>query len=113
MQSNIYRRLIEEHFAVGSLGSVHCNTSYKVVVMIREALMKKAASSITQTSKEANQVDARNYKNTNAGLAKIRYIAGWCTVKIKTENIKIMKRNLYNVAKKDYVAQKHRVVQYL
>lgn len=83
IQSDKYRQSIEQLFSVTSLSSTHCNTAFRLVVAIREAVMRKAASGIMHIAKETAEGDVRSYKNTAAGLGKIRYIAGWCVVKIK------------------------------
>ena len=59
--------------------------------------------SLEQVVNKASRDGGRSFKTSEAGKAKVRYIAGWCVASLKHHKKSYVKRNLYSVHSREKV----------
>lgn len=92
--TEVYKILVAKMFSRIDITSRHFRAAYSIVEELRKRVIQERTREIIQKTKDSI-AEGKQFKSSNAGRAKIRYIAGWCVASLKNNKRKYVKRNLY------------------
>jgi hypothetical protein len=91
-----YKSMVGEMFSINEASGSHFRAAYGNLEELRKLLMMNKTEDVIRKSREkASRDGGRSFKTSEAGKAKVRYIAGWCMASLKHHKKSYVKRNLY------------------
>jgi hypothetical protein len=99
LSTDAYKRMVANLFSTSSasVSSRQFRAAYTIVEELRKRVVMEASEGFIRQSQEeaAHDSETKQFKGSEAGKAKVRYIAGWCVASLKHSKKEQVKRNLY------------------
>jgi hypothetical protein len=100
ISKNRYKSMVGEMFSINEASGIPFRAAYGILEELRKLLMMNKTEDVIRTSREkASRDGGRSFKTSEAGKAKVRYIAGWCVTSLKHHK----KRKFYSVHSRENV----------
>jgi hypothetical protein len=78
------KEIIQVMFSINEASGIPFRAAYGILEELRKLLMMNKTEDVIRTSREkASRDGGRSFKTSEAGKAKVRYIAGWCVASLK------------------------------
>ena len=84
ISKNRYKSMVGEMFSINEASGIPFRAAYGILEELRKLLMMNKTEDVIRTSREkASRDGGRSFKTSEAGKAKVKYIAGWCVASLK------------------------------